>query len=134
MYLGILAQVPFVDVVTTMSDPTIPLTSGEFKEWGNPRIKKDYRYMLSYSPYDQVRAQKYPNMFVTAALYDSQVQYYGPVKWVSKLRHFNTGKSLLLLHVDMDTGHNGASSRYERYKLQALEYAFVLDVLRRSRS
>lgn len=134
LYLGIIARVPFVDVVTTMSDASIPLTSGEFREWGNPGITKDYRYMLSYSPYDQVKAQRYPNMFVTAALYDSQVQYYGPVKWISKLRHFNTGRNLLLLHVNMHTGHDGASSRYDRYRLQALEYAFVLDVLRRKRS
>ena len=134
LYRGIIARVPFVDLVTTMSDPTIPLTSGEFDEWGNPHNKRDYDYMLSYSPYDQVKRQAYPNMFVTAALYDSQVQYFEPVKWVSKLRHFNTGHNLILLHVDMDNGHNGASSRYERYRLQAQEYAFVLDVLKRPES
>jgi oligopeptidase B len=132
LYLGIIAHVPFVDVMTTMSDPSIPLTSGEFSEWGDPRIKKDYNYMLSYSPYDQVKAQDYPNMFVTTGLWDSQVQYYEPVKWVSKLRHLKTDHNLLLLHVDMETGHNGASGRYERYRLDALEYAFILRVLKRA--
>lgn len=130
LYRGIIARVPFVDLVTSMSDPNIPLTSGEFREWGNPRINKDYQYMMSYSPYDRVKAQQYPNMFVTTALYDSQVQYYGPVKWVCKLRHYNTGHSLVLLHVSMDDGHSGASSQYQRSRLQALEYAFILYVLK----
>ena len=129
LYRGIIARVPFVDLVTTMADPSIPLTSGEFREWGNPRKRKDYDYMLRYSPYDQVRSQTYPAMFITAALYDSQVQYYGPVKWAEKLRHFNTGPNRVLVHIEMDNGHSGASSRYDRYRLQALEFAFILHLL-----
>lgn len=130
LYLGIIAHVPFVDVVTTMSDDSIPLTRGEYAEWGNPHLPAYYKYMLAYSPYDQVKAQDYPNMFVTAALWDSQVQYYEPVKWVEKLRHMKTDDNLLLLHVNMDTGHNGATARYDRYRLDALEYAFILDIVR----
>lgn len=131
LYRGIIAHVPFVDVVTTMLDESIPLTSGEFDEWGDPRDKTYYDYMLSYSPYDQVKAQDYPNMFVTTGLWDSQVQYYEPVKWVSRLRKVKTDDNLLLLHIDMNTGHSGASGRYERYRIDALEYAFILDVLHR---
>lgn len=126
---GVIAHVPFVDIVTTMLDETIPLTTGEFDEWGNPQIKEQYDYILSYSPYDQVRDQAYPNMFVTTGLYDSQVQYYEPVKWVAKLRAHQQGGHRILLHIDMQTGHSGASGRYERYRLKAMEYAFILDVI-----
>jgi oligopeptidase B len=126
---GIIAHVPFVDVVTTMLDESIPLTTGEFDEWGDPKIKKYYDYMLSYSPYDQVKAQDYPNMFVTTGLYDSQVQYFEPVKWVAKLRDMKTDDNLLLMDINMDTGHGGASGRYEHYRVDALEDAFMLDLL-----
>lgn len=129
LYLGIVAHVPFVDILTTMLDVSIPLTTGEFTEWGDPREKRYYDYMKSYSPYDQVKAQDYPNMLVTTGLWDSQVQYFEPVKWVSRLRRLKTDDNLLILHVDMETGHGGASGRYERYREDALEYAFVLDLL-----
>lgn len=129
LYTGIIAHVPFVDVVTTMLDESIPLTTGEFDEWGNPKIKEYYDYMLSYSPYDQVKAQDYPNIFVTTGLHDSQVQYFEPVKWVAKLRAMKTDNNLLLMDINMDTGHGGASGRYEHYRLDALEDAFVFDLL-----
>lgn len=129
LYLGIVAHVPFVDAVTTMLDQSIPLTTGEFLEWGNPTLKKYYDYILSYSPYDQVRHQDYPHMLVTAGLYDSQVQYFEPAKWVAKLREYKTDDRLLLLHTDMTTGHGGASGRYEQFKADSLEYSFVLDIL-----
>ncbi|MFT4719384.1 MAG: oligopeptidase B [Candidatus Azotimanducaceae bacterium] len=128
-YLGIIAHVPFVDLVTTMLDESIPLTTGEFSEWGDPRELSYFNYMLSYSPYDQVKAQDYPNMFVTAGLHDSQVQYFEPLKWVSRLRKMKTDDNLVLLDVNMDSGHGGASGRYARYQTDALEYAFVLDLL-----
>lgn len=128
-YLAIIAHVPFVDVITTMLDESIPLTAGEFKEWGNPKEKISYDYMLSYSPYDQVKAQHYPNLYVTTGLYDSQVQYFEPVKWVSKLRQFKLDDNRLLLDIDMDTGHGGASGSYDRYQSDAREYAFILDLL-----
>jgi oligopeptidase B len=128
-YLAIIAHVPFVDVITTMLDESIPLTAGEFKEWGNPKEKASYDYMLSYSPYDQVKAQHYPNLYVTTGLYDSQVQYFEPVKWVSKLRQFKLDDNRLLLDIDMDTGHGGASASYDRYQSDAREYAFILDLL-----
>lgn len=129
LYLGIIAQVPFVDLITTMLDETIPLTTGEFTEWGNPEMADAYEYMLTYSPYDQIKAQRYPNLFVTTGLHDSQVQYYEPVKWVAKLRDYKTDENLLLIDIDMTTGHGGASGRYARYKTDALEYAFILEVL-----
>ena len=128
-YLGIIAHVPFVDVVTTMLDETVPLTVGEFTEWGNPQDPEYYEYMLSYSPYDQVKAQAYPNMFVTTGLHDSQVQYFEPVKWVSRLRRLKTDSHRLLLDINMDSGHSGASGRYARYQTDAREYAFVLGLL-----
>ena len=128
-YLAIIAHVPFVDVITTMNDPTIPLTTGEYTEWGDPAEKTYFDYMLSYSPYDQVKAQDYPHMFVTTGLHDSQVQYFEPVKWVSKLRKMKTDNNKLLLDIDMGSGHSGASGRYERYKTDALEYAFLFDIL-----
>jgi oligopeptidase B len=126
-YRGIVAQVPFVDVVTTMLDDSIPLTTNEYDEWGNPRMREDYDYMLSYSPYDNVRAQRYPAMFVTTGLWDSQVQYYEPAKWVAKLRALKTDRNALFLHVDMEAGHGGKSGRFQRYREIAMEYAFLLD-------
>ncbi|HTV96571.1 MAG TPA: S9 family peptidase [Steroidobacteraceae bacterium] len=125
-YRGIVAQVPFVDVVTTMLDESIPLTTNEFDEWGDPRDARCYEYLLSYSPYDNVRAQRYPAMLVTAGLWDSQVQYYEPAKWVAKLRRHKTDDNPLLLHVEMEAGHGGKSGRFERYRETALEYAFLL--------
>jgi oligopeptidase B len=128
-YRGIVAQVPFVDVVTTMLDDSIPLTTNEYDEWGDPHERKYYDYMLSYSPYDNVRAQRYPAMLVTTGLWDSQVQYYEPVKWVAKLRALKTDQNPLFLHVDMEAGHGGKSGRFQRYREIAMEYAFVLDQL-----
>jgi oligopeptidase B len=126
-YRGIVAQVPFVDVVTTMLDDSIPLTTNEYDEWGNPTERRDYDYMLSYSPYDNVRAQPYPAMFVTTGLWDSQVQYYEPAKWIAKLRALKTDHNAVFLHVDMDAGHGGKSGRFQRYREIAMEYAFLLD-------
>lgn len=128
LYHGVLAAVPFVDVVTTMLDDTIPLTTGEYDEWGNPNDKKYYDYMKSYSPYDNVEAKAYPHMLVTTGLHDSQVQYWEPAKWVAKLRDLKTDSNRLLLHTDMDAGHGGASGRFESLKEVALEYAFLLDL------
>jgi len=125
-YRAIVAQVPFVDVVTTMLDDSIPLTSNEYDEWGDPHDAEHYHYMLSYSPYDKVRAQHYPTMLVTTGLWDSQVQYYEPAKWVAKLRALKTDRNLLLLHVEMGAGHGGKSGRFERYRETAMEYAFIL--------
>ncbi len=125
---GVIAAVPWVDVVTTMLDESIPLTTNEFDEWGNPKNKEYYDYMLSYSPYDQVKTQSYPNMLVTTGLFDSQVQYWEPAKWVAKLRDMKTDDNLLLLDVDMDTGHGGSSGRFKRHKRTAMGYAFMLDL------
>lgn len=126
LYHGIVAQVPFVDVVTTMLDESIPLTTGEYDEWGNPNEKPYYDYMLQYSPYDQVRAQAYPHMLVTTGLHDSQVQYWEPAKWVARLRDVKTDSHQLLMHTDMDSGHGGKSGRFKAYEDIALEYAFVV--------
>lgn len=128
LFKGVVAAVPFVDVITTMLDESIPLTTGEFDEWGNPKIKEQYEYMLSYSPYDNVEAKDYPNMLVTTGLHDSQVQYFEPAKWVAKLRELKTDDNILVMHTNMEAGHGGASGRYERYKITALEYAFILDL------
>nr|WP_207919051.1 S9 family peptidase [Flavobacterium sandaracinum] len=128
LYNGVIAQVPFVDVITTMLDDTIPLTTGEYDEWGNPNEKKSYDYMLSYSPYDNVKAQKYPNMFVSTGLHDSQVQYWEPAKWVAKLRTQKTNDTVLYLNTNMDAGHGGASGRFEALKELAKEYSFLLDL------
>ena len=125
---GEIAQVPFVDVVTTMLDDSIPLTTGEYDEWGNPNDKKYYDYMLSYSPYDNVMKQKYPNLLVTTGLHDSQVQYWEPAKWVAKLRTLKIGDSQLFLDINMETGHGGASGRFEAIKEVAKEYTFLLDL------
>ncbi|MBL0547001.1 S9 family peptidase [Aeromonas jandaei] len=128
LYRGVVAQVPFVDVVTTMLDESIPLTTGEYDEWGNPNQKRYYDYMKSYSPYDQVKAQAYPNLLVTTGLHDSQVQYWEPAKWVAKLRELKTDDNKLLLNTDMDAGHGGKSGRFKAYEDIALEYAFILDL------
>ncbi len=125
-YRGIIAQVPFVDVVTTMLDESIPLTTNEYDEWGDPKIRAEYDYMLSYSPYDNVKTQGYPAIFVTTGLWDSQVQYYEPAKWVARLRALKTDRNDLFLHVDMEAGHGGKSGRFQRYREIAMEYAFVL--------
>ncbi|MDN4627816.1 prolyl oligopeptidase family serine peptidase [Erwinia sp. BC051422] len=123
---GVVAQVPFVDVVTTMLDESIPLTTGEYDEWGNPADERYYRYMRQYSPYDCVTAQHYPHMLVTTGLHDSQVQYWEPAKWVAKLRELKTDDNLLLLCTDMDAGHGGKSGRFKSYEGVALEYAFLI--------
>lgn len=128
LYNGVIAAVPFVDVVTTMLDENIPLTTGEYDEWGNPNDKEFYEYMLSYSPYDNIKAQDYPNLLVTTGLHDSQVQYWEPAKWVAKLRESKTDENLLLLHTNMEAGHGGASGRFEALKEVAEEYAFLLDL------
>lgn len=128
LYNGVIAQVPFVDVVTTMLDETIPLTTGEYDEWGNPNKKKYYEYMLSYSPYDNVKAQNYPTMYISTGLHDSQVQYWEPAKWVAKLRDLKTDKNKLYLDTNMDAGHGGASGRFEAIKEIAKEYSFLLDL------
>ncbi|GAB2782767.1 oligopeptidase B [Hymenobacter luteus] len=128
-YKGVVAAVPFVDVVTTMLDESIPLTTGEYDEWGNPNKKEFYEYMLSYSPYDQVKAQAYPNMLVTTGLHDSQVQYFEPAKWVAKLRTVKTDQNLLLLHTDMAAGHGGASGRFKSIHDTARQFAFMLMLL-----
>ncbi|CAA6818318.1 MAG: Protease II (EC [uncultured Sulfurovum sp.] len=129
LYKGVVAQVPFVDVVTTMLDDTIPLTTGEYDEWGNPNDKEYYDYMLSYSPYDNVEKKAYPNMLVTTGLHDSQVQYWEPAKWVAKLRDYKTDNNTLLMHINMDTGHGGASGRFEAFKEVAMVQGFLLGLL-----
>ncbi|WP_290700384.1 S9 family peptidase [Lacinutrix sp.] len=128
LYNGIIAAVPFVDVVTTMLDDTIPLTTGEYDEWGNPNNKEYYNYMKSYSPYDNVTPKNYPNLLVTTGLHDSQVQYFEPAKWVAKLRELKTDSNNLLFNIDMEAGHGGASGRFESLKEVALEYAFLFDL------
>ncbi|MCZ7601985.1 MAG: S9 family peptidase [Melioribacteraceae bacterium] len=129
LFKGAMAAVPFVDVVTTMLDDSIPLTTFEYDEWGNPNDKVYYDYMLSYSPYDQVKAQDYPNMLITTGYHDSQVQYWEPAKWVAKLREMKTDNNLLLFDCDMESGHGGASGRFKSYKRTALQYAFMLDLV-----
>ena len=128
LYHGIVAQVPFVDVITTMLDDSIPLTTGEYDEWGNPNEKKAYQYMKSYSPYDNVVAQEYPNMYVSTGLHDSQVQYWEPAKWVAKLRASKTDDNVLYLNTNMDAGHGGASGRFEALKEVAKEFSFLLEL------
>ena len=128
LYHGVIAAVPFVDVVTTMLDESIPLTTGEFNEWGNPQDKQYYDYLLAYSPYDQVKRQDYPHLLVTTGLHDSQVQYWEPAKWVAKLRDMKTDSNLLLLDTDMEVGHGGKSGRYKRYEDEAKRYAFFLSL------
>lgn len=128
LYKGVIAQVPFVDVVTTMLDDSIPLTTGEYDEWGDPNEKMYYDYMKSYSPYDNVAARNYPNILVTTGLHDSQVQYWEPAKWVAKLRELKTDRNKLLFRINMDAGHGGASGRFDSLKETAEDYAFLLDL------
>ena len=128
LYNGVIAAVPFVDVLTTMLDETIPLTTGEYDEWGNPNNEEFYNYILSYSPYDNVKKMKYPNLLVTTGLYDSQVQYWEPAKWVAKLRELKVGENLLLLKTNMDSGHGGASGRFDALKEVAREYVFLFSL------
>lgn len=128
LFNGIIAAVPFVDVVTTMLDESIPLTTGEFDEWGNPKNKESYEYMLSYSPYDNVKQHDYPHMLVTTGLHDSQVQYFEPAKWVAKLRLNKTDDNLLLMYTNMETGHGGASGRFDALKEVTRDYCFLFDL------
>ncbi|MEC9274076.1 MAG: S9 family peptidase [Candidatus Neomarinimicrobiota bacterium] len=128
LYHGVVAAVPFVDVINTMMDPSIPLTSNEWDEWGDPRKKDEYDYIMKYSPYDNVYKVEYPNMLVTAGYFDSQVQYWEPVKWVAKLREYKSGNNELYLYTNMDAGHGGKSGRFRRYKELALNYAFLIDL------
>ncbi|AFP85363.1 protease II [secondary endosymbiont of Heteropsylla cubana] len=128
LFKGVIAQVPFVDVLTTMLDESIPLTTSEYEEWGNPNNKAFYRYILQYSPYDKVSAQQYPNLLVTTGLYDSQVQYWEPAKWVAKLRELKTNNNLLLLCSDLNSGHSGKIGRFQRYEKISMEYTFILSL------
>ncbi len=128
LYNGIIAQVPFVDIVSTMLDESIPLTTGEFDEWGNPKNKEYYEYMKSYSPYDQITTKAYPNMLITTGYWDSQVQYWEPAKWIAKLREYKSGDNILLLNINLEAGHGGASGRFDALKEVAREYAFILDL------
>lgn len=132
LFRGAVASVPFVDIVTTMLDATIPLTTFEYDEWGNPEEKEFYEYMLSYSPYDGVKAQSYPHLLVMTGLHDSQVQYWEPAKWVAKLRAMKTGDELVLMHTNMEAGHGGASGRFRKQKETALIYAFIIDIADRA--
>ena len=126
LYQGIVAAVPFVDVITTMLDESIPLTTGEYDEWGNPNEKQYYDYILSYSPYDNVTRKSYPNLLVTTGLHDSQVQYWEPAIWVAKLREMKTDSHVVLLKTNMSAGHGGASGRFNHLKEMATNYAFFL--------
>lgn len=130
LYKGVISAVPFVDLVSTMLDESIPLTTGEYDEWGNPNDEKYYHYMLSYSPYDQVKAQDYPNMLVTTGLHDSQVQYWEPAKWVAKLRKLKTDQNQLLLYTDMEAGHGGKSGRFKHFEDIAREFAFIISLVK----
>ncbi|MBC7904278.1 MAG: S9 family peptidase, partial [Gemmatimonadaceae bacterium] len=126
LFNGIIAQVPFVDVINTMLDESIPLTTNEFDEWGNPKVKEHYAYMKTYSPYDNLSKKDYPNILVTTGLHDSQVQYFEPAKWVARLRTLKTDRNLLLFYTNMAAGHGGASGRFDYLKEIALEYSFLL--------
>jgi oligopeptidase B len=125
LWNGIIAAVPYVDVITTMSDASIPLTTGEYLEWGNPANKDEYMYMKSYSPYDNVEKKAYPNMLITTGLHDSQVQYFEPAKWVAKMRELKTDNNIILFKTNMEAGHGGASGRFDYLKDVALQYAFL---------
>lgn len=129
LFRGIVAGVPFVDVVTTMLDEDIPLTTFEYDEWGNPNNKDSYDYMLSYSPYDQVEEKDYPAIFITTGYHDSQVQYFEPAKWIARLRDRRTNNEPLLMYCNMEAGHGGASGRFEAYKETAMEYAFFVSLI-----
>ena len=127
LFKGIIAEVPFMDVISTMSDSSIPLTTLEFEEWGNPEIQQYFDYISQYSPYENIKTQDYPAMLVTASYNDSQVSYWEPAKWVAKLRELKTDANTLILSTDMTGSHSGASGRFSGYNLIALEYAFLLD-------
>jgi len=129
LFRGIIMVVPFVDVMTTMQDPDLPLTTNEYSEWGNPADEKFYRYILSYSPYDNIKKLDYPAMLVLTGFADSQVQYWEPAKWVAKLRTHKTYNNRLFFFTDFETGHSGTTGRFAQYKLTAKEYAFLLDIL-----
>ena len=126
LFCAVVAKVPFVDVVNTMLDKTLPLTVGEYEEWGNPEEKDYFEYMRSYSPYDQTSRQKYPHILITGGLYDPRVQYWEPAKWCARLRENNLGDSVILLKMNMQAGHGGASGRYDYLREIAFEYAFLL--------
>jgi oligopeptidase B len=126
LWKGVIAAVPFVDVVSTMLDESIPLTTGEYDEWGNPNEEAYYHYIKSYSPYDNVERKAYPNLLITTGLHDSQVQYWEPAKWIAKLREYKTDDNILIMDCNMETGHGGASGRFEALKETAMEYAFLL--------
>ena len=128
LFNGVIASVPFVDIVTTMLDENIPLTTGEYDEWGNPNDKIYYDYMKSYSPYDNISRQNYPNILVTSGLHDSQVQYFEPAKWVAKLRELKSDKNILIFYTNMETGHGGASGRFDALKETARDYSFIIDL------
>ena len=128
LFNGVLAQVPFVDVLTTMLDDTIPLTTGEYNEWGNPNDKKVYDYILSYSPYDNVSKKNYPHIMITTSIHDNLVQYFEPAKWVAKLRELKTDKNLLLFNIDMNSGHVGSFGRFERLRKRAKEFNFFISI------
>jgi oligopeptidase B len=129
LFCAVVSEVPFVDVVNTMLDDTLPLTTGEYEEWGNPKEPEAYRYILSYSPYDNVKPQAYPAMLVETSLNDSQVMYWEPAKYVAKLRTLDTSASPVLFRVNMEAGHGGRSGRFTRLEQVALEYAFILQQL-----
>ena len=129
LFRGVLADVPWMDVVTDMLNTALPLTTLEFDEWGNPMVKEQYDYMLSWSPYDNVKDAVYPAILATGGLNDTQVPYYSPAKWVAKVREHNKGGNPVLLKVNMGAGHGGESRRFERQKLIALRYAFMLDLI-----
>lgn len=126
LFNGVIAAVPFVDLISTMWDETIPLTSNEFREWGNPKIPESYKYMIEYSPYDNIKSQPYPNILITGAYYDSQVQYWEPAKWTAKLREHSTSNNFIILKTDMESGHYGGSGRFKRYEDRAFKFAFLL--------
>ena len=128
LFKGAIANVPWVDVVTTMLDETIPLTTSEYDEWGNPNQKEYYDYMMQYSPYDNVEAKDYPALLITTSLNDPRVAFWEPAKWCAKLRDMKTDDNLLVMKCNMTAGHGGASGRFERLKTRALEYAFILDL------
>ena len=128
MWNGVIAQVPFVDVISTMLDESIPLTTGEFDEWGNPKDKVYYDYIKTYSPYDNIEEKDYPNLLITTGYWDSQVQYWEPAKWIAKLREYKTDENQLIMHCNMEVGHGGASGRFKRYKEVAMVYAFMFQL------
>jgi oligopeptidase B len=126
LFKAVVAQVPFVDVLNSMLDDSLPLTTMEYNEWGNPKDKRYYHYIRSYAPYENVRAQEYPHMLITGGISDPRVTYWEPTKWTARLRDLKTDDNMLLLKINMDSGHGGASGRFERLKEVALEYAFIL--------